>query len=76
MKEFEIYILEWILKVTGKNISNTDDVFVIGALDSLNFAELIASIEDNFDIILDFTDLLDWNSLKTTQGISAFIMKQ
>ena len=76
MNETEKFILEWILAATGKNISPNDDVFFVGALDSLNFAELIASIEDNFDIVLDFTDLLDWNSLKTAQGISAFIMKK
>jgi len=76
MNETEKYILEWIHTATGKNISPNDDVFFDGALDSLNFAELIASIEYYFDIVLDFTDLLDWNSLKTAQGISAFIMKQ
>ena len=75
MNSIEAYILDWVSKTTGKTISPQDDIFFSGGLDSLNFAELIASIEEQFKIVFDFSELLDWNSLKTAHGISSFATK-
>lgn len=75
MNELEKFILDWVVNTSGKSISPIDDVFLVGALDSLNFAELIAAIEVQFSLSLDFRDLLDWTSIKTARGLSAFAMK-
>ncbi len=72
MKEIEAFILEWIEATSGKVITHLDDIFLVGGLDSLNFAELIAALEVRFSISIDFKDLLDWNSIKTPRGLSAF----
>ena len=75
VNELEKFILDWVMNTSGKSLSPLDDIFLIGALDSLNFAELIAAIEVQFSISLDFRDLLDWTSIKTARGLSAFAMK-
>jgi len=74
VNDVENFILDWVFKTSGKTVSPLDDVFLVGALDSLNFAELIAAIEEKFSISLDFRDLLDWNSVKTARGLSTFAM--
>jgi acyl carrier protein len=75
VREIQKFILDWVMKTSGKRLSPSDDIFLVGGLDSLNFAELIAAIELEFTISIDFRDLYDWNSVKSARGLSAFAIQ-
>jgi acyl carrier protein len=47
--------------------------FESNTLDSLNFAELIAAIEQEFLIEINFEDLVEWNSVNSPKGLANFI---
>jgi acyl carrier protein len=72
MTRMEEFVISWVFNLNGKSIQVHDDLFVNGGIDSLNFAELICVLEDEFMMVFDFVNLLDWNSVRTPSGLSLF----
>lgn len=72
MTGMEEFVISWVFDLNGKSIQVHDDLFVDGGIDSLNFAELICVIENEFDMVFDFSNLLDWTSVRTASGLCLF----
>jgi acyl carrier protein len=72
-KKISEYICKWIFNQTSIKIHDSDDIFLIGKLDSLLFAELIAAVEFQFGVYVDFTEIQDWEQIKTPVGLSGII---
>ena len=72
-KKISEFICKWIFNQTSIKIHDSDDIFLIGKLDSLLFAELIAAVEFQFGVYVDFTEIQDWEQIKTPVGLSGII---
>lgn len=71
--EIANFICRWVLRTNNIQISENDDLFLAGGLDSLNFVELISDLEMEFNIVVSFDDLLDWNSIRTPFNLQQYI---
>jgi acyl carrier protein len=56
------------------SIGKGQDLFDVGGLDSLDFAELLSELEEvhNLEIPLDAI-ILDWTKLRTTEGMASVL---
>ena len=50
------------------------DLFRNIGIDSLKFAELIAHLEDELGVRIDFACLTDWEEIKTLNGLAKFVL--
>ena len=73
INEVSRFICQWILDKTNVAIDESEDIFLVGKIDSLLFAELITTIEDKFSVIVDFSALDNWELTKTPAGLSEII---
>ncbi len=68
------FIREWSSKITDPLLYSQTESFLEMGLDSLDFVDLIMSIEDRFHIIMP-VDFYDMNIDQTPQGVAAIITK-
>lgn len=67
------YICEWVFDKTSIKIEGSEDLFTVGKLDSLLFAELVAAIENEFSTSVDFSALENWELIRTPIGLSEVV---
>jgi acyl carrier protein len=75
MMEIESFILDWVKEKTGFTLASNQNFFEAPAFDSLSFAQLVSTIEDEFDIEVNFVEVEDWSSLLNPTGLAAHIGK-
>lgn len=61
--------LRWIHSKSEVSVDLDDDLFANGILDSLSFNELIAHLEEFFDLEADFGQVIDWRDLVSVSSI-------
>ena len=64
------FICTWVFDKTQVKIEVSEDLFSVGKLDSLLFAELVSVIETKFSVALDFSQLENWELARTPIGLS------
>jgi acyl carrier protein len=69
----EYLIREWIMQHSDNTVLADGDLFLEFGLNSLQFAELISHIEEQFQIEIDFSKLIDWEAVKTLSGLVRYI---
>jgi acyl carrier protein len=69
------FICDWVCSKTNARIEDSDDLFFTGKLDSLLFAELVAVIEHEYTINIDFSKVYNWDLARTPAGLSELIQQ-
>jgi acyl carrier protein len=64
------FICDWVFDKTEVRIEETQDLFLVGRIDSLLFAELIEVVENKLSIMFNFSELDDWESVRTPIGLA------
>ena len=72
-KQISAFICAWVQSKTNVAIEDSGDLFLQGRLDSLLFAELIAVIESEYSISVDFSQVDNWDLARTPAGLSRII---
>lgn len=73
MNEIEAYIINWTEEKTGFVLSSNQNFFESPGFDSLSYAQLIAALEEKFDLEVNFMDLEDWTSVLSPSGLTSHI---
>lgn len=71
-KQIVMFIITWIQQLNSIEVREIDDLFTIGLLDSLSFAEMVAAVEDEFLVEFDFAEVENWESVRTPLGLAEF----
>lgn len=73
--QVEKVIRLWISQQSQNSTIQDGDLFDDFGLDSLKFAELVAHLEDVFKSQFDFSEILNWEDVKTLSGLITFIVQ-
>lgn len=71
MDEFVEYGKAWVLGRLNLEISEQQDFFESGAMDSLTFNEFLADAEEHFGFVFEFDQIDDWSEVTNLLGLSA-----
>ena len=73
IQTFAEFMQAWILKRFEIEMPPTADFFESGVLDSLTFNEMLAAVESEFQIEVDFDSLDDWREIRSVDGLASFL---
>ena len=75
-KEVAKFIIQWVKIETRIEMKEDQDFFDEAILDSLKFAQLVAALEDQFEVEVSFGELDDWSVVRYPLGLAKLLYEE
>lgn len=76
MFEIQESAIAWLSSRFGRVVSPQLNFFEAGIVDSLSFSELLAFMEDKYEVTLDLDGIEDWRDLVSVAAVAEAIFRQ
>ncbi|HEU5077330.1 MAG TPA: phosphopantetheine-binding protein [Polyangiaceae bacterium] len=76
MQEYKKTVRDFIAQVAnGRSLTDTDDIFTLGIVNSMFALQLVQFVEREFDVVVDNDDL-DVDNFRTIDRIADFVQRK
>lgn len=75
LKQVKEFIIKWVMNEIRMEIQEEQDFFDESILDSLKFAQLVAALEEEFEVEVSFAELDDWTVVRSPLGLAKLVVE-